>query len=167
MLPRSGAVRPATSRSSVVLPAPLSPTSTSVPPAGASSFASRANSPSRFWTSSSSMRGTPERPGGSGAQRQQPTEGDEQEQHRQHERRIEIGLQRDVDRERHGLRGAGQVAGKRDRRAELMAAPERSSGRASGNNTRRKRAASEAPSVAAVSSSPRSTPLKPARAAAT
>src|SRR6185503_5656278 len=110
MRPASGWMRPASSRSSVVFPEPLSPTSTRTAPASASSEASSEKPPSRLATWTRSMGPGAEPPRRGRPQPEQETEGHEQQQDREQHRAVEIGLQRDVDRERHGLGGALEIA---------------------------------------------------------
>src|SRR3954453_9662811 len=117
--PRSSRSRPATSRSTVVLPAPLSPTRTVVLPGSAWKAMSSWNSPRRLPRSASSTdRQTGE------ARRYQPNaeehgEGDGQQEHREDDGRLHIALQRQGYRERHRLGDAGHVAGEGDGRPEL------------------------------------------------
>src|SRR5215211_385258 len=133
--PRSRATRPARARSRVVLPAPLGPSSTTSSPVATTSSTSSSSRPRVRATWASRLTGTPlgvaPSPGGSCARAGEPAvpQGD---QHGQRDRqqdqaegdgRLQVGLQRDVDGQRHRLGDPGQVAGEGDGGAELPQGP--------------------------------------------
>src|SRR5882724_1288352 len=86
--PASSRSRPASSRRTEVLPAPLSPTTTVVLPAGASKATSSANAPRRLARRASSTGGERGEARGGEPDREQHGEGDEQQQDRQRDGRI-------------------------------------------------------------------------------
>ena len=86
------------------------------------------------------------------AQEQQRGERDHQQHQRQDDRCLRVALQRQVDRERHRLRRPREVAGERDRRAELAQRPRPAEHRARGDAGRDERqgdAAERRPSAGA------------------
>src|SRR5262249_44208933 len=110
--------RPASRRRAVVLPEPLSPTSTRVSPERASSAPSTTNSPRDCRNEARSSGPSFGQAGG----RAKPEEEEEREQHEddgERDRDFQVGLESDIDRERHGLRDAGKIAGEGDRGTEL------------------------------------------------
>src|SRR5439155_5718355 len=111
--------RPASSRSSVVFPEPLSPTRTVTAWSPTVISASSLKPPSRLVTRRSSTGAIPEPARRGGTQPQQETEGHDEQEDGEHHRGVEIRLQCDVDGERHGLRGPGEIPGERDRGAKL------------------------------------------------
>src|SRR6187401_2472979 len=116
MDPASIGVSPASARSMVDLPAPLGPSTATVSPSAATMPASRSNSPT--WTPTDASRLT-DRSEPSVAQRHQHHDRDREQHQAEDDRGALLGLEQEVDRERHGLRAALDVAGERDGGAEF------------------------------------------------
>ena len=106
-----------------VFPAPLSPTSTVVGPAGAESVTASSKEPRRSARSATSIGERQRETERDEADGEQHGDGHGQEQHRQRNRGVEVTLQGDVHRQRHRLRDARHVSRKGDRRAELTERP--------------------------------------------
>src|SRR5262245_55574227 len=115
--PRSGRSSPLTSRSNVDLPAPLSPTTTSVSLSATVVSSSSANGSTRLATAGSSKCPSHGCPPWRTPQSQENRERENHEQQRQRDRGGQVVLQRRVDGQRHRLRAARQIAGERDRGA--------------------------------------------------
>src|SRR6266511_2145245 len=107
MTPSSRRSRPASRRSTEVLPAPLSPTRTVVLPAWAWKATSSANASRRLARRASSTGGERSEPQRSEPDEEQHGERDEQQEDRERDGRVQIALERQVDRQRHGLRDSG------------------------------------------------------------
>src|SRR5688572_3797848 len=119
--PARGATSPATTRSTLLLPAPDGPASARHSPAATSSATSSSRSPSRCSavTSSPPISVVPESIALEELDRQQDRGRDGDEHRRQREGGLEVGREALVDRERRGLGDAGQRAGEHERGAEL------------------------------------------------
>src|SRR5690242_10247395 len=121
MAPLSGRVRPAIRRSSVLLPAPLGPTIAVTPGPKTRSTSSVISRSLLLAVIDSAVDE------GSGlvwlfteqAYQQRDDQADQDQHYRERDRAIQVAaFQREVDRQRHGLRDAHQVAREHDRGAE-------------------------------------------------
>ena len=151
---------PASARSAVVLPAPLGPSTPTTAPSATDSSTSTVNCPRRTTRCASRLTGQPivrlvgrSALGGAAAgdatrgpcdgrslvvqrspQRDEDGHRHDQQHQGQHDGRVRVGLQGQVDRERHGLGPTREVAGEGDRGAELAQRPGPAQHRAGGQH---------------------------------
>src|SRR5690348_8251826 len=119
MLPSSGSSNPASRWSTVVLLRLLSPTKPIRAAGSTWTLESRRNRRSclRSWTRSTGTEGG--QPARCPAEQDEHAERHEDEQHGEGHRRVDVGLEGDIDGEGHGLRSARQIAGEGDGGAEF------------------------------------------------
>ena len=159
---RPGRTRPASARSAVVFPAPFGPSSAEhlagARPRGRESSgerrqARRPRARCRVIGGSSRCRQP------AVAQRDQDATETASSTSLSTIAAVRVGLQREVDRERHGLGAAGEVAGEGDRRAELAERPRPAQHRA--GRDRRARPAAASPDGTSSTATRRASPRPP------